>query len=244
MLDKHHTVLVTGGDKGIGKSVVELYAGMGHKVLFTYNRNQQGAEELKSRFPNTWFMQCDYASQESIDNVINKINETTGGVDILVNNIGVDKDGVFYKMDFQSWYDVIHVNLIQIYHFCHALLPQMIENNWGRIINVSSIGAFTSAFGKSNYAASKSGIIGFTKSLSLEVAAKGITVNAICPGAIDTDMFYRIPEKYRDQLIAQIPMDRIGKPEEVADLIFFLASEKASFITGQTVHINGGQFLN
>lgn len=237
-------VFVTGGDKGIGRAIVELFAENNYMVFFSYKSNTQGANDLSERFQNTKSIQCDLASQVSVDRAVRELGRVSGGIDILVNNAGIDHDCMFSKMDFKTWHEVLHVNLIQVYHFSHALLSHMVGNNWGRIVNLASIGAYTSAFGKTNYAASKAGIVGFTRALALEVAKEGITVNAISPGAIDTDMLHRIPQKYKDQLISQIPAKRIGRPQEVAELVFFLCGDKASFITGQTIHINGGQFLS
>ncbi len=237
-------VLVTGGDKGIGRAIVESFINSGHDVVFTYNKNVNGAERMLELFPDIVPIQCNYSEQSSIDSAIEKIQTLGIEPDILVNNIGMDIDSTFRKMSFAAWNEVINVNLIQLYHFCHAFIDPMITRQWGRIVNISSIGAYMGAFGKTNYAASKSGVLGFTRALSLELASKCITVNAVCPGAIETDMYLRIPQKYREQLVSQIPMGRVGKPNEVADLVSFLCSDRASFITGQTIHINGGQFHN
>lgn len=244
MLEREKTkLLITGGDKGIGRGIVELFARKGHEVYFTYKSNVAGAKDIQDKYPASTSIKCDFSDQASVDLAIGRAMNLSQGINVLINNVGVDIDGIFSRMEFKDWYEVLNINLIQIYHFCHALIPSMMEGKWGRIINISSIGAFTTAFGKTNYAASKAGIIGFTKALALEVARKGITVNSICPGAIETDMFYRIPEKYREQLIAQIPVGRTGRPEEVAELAYFLCGDKASFITGQTIHVNGGQYL-
>ncbi len=240
---KARTALVTGGDKGIGRAIVESLYASGAKVAFTYNSNIAGMKALTKQIPDLVAIQCNYGDNESIGNAIITLSEIGLAPDILVNNIGIDVDSTFRKMSFETWNKVININLIQLFHFTQAFVAKMADQGWGRIVNISSIGAYMGAFGKSNYAASKAGILGFTKALSLELATKGVTVNAVCPGAIETDMYSRIPEKYREQIVSQIPMNRVGKPSEVAELISFLCSGKASFITGQTIHVNGGQYL-
>lgn len=243
MLKSSQWAVVTGGDKGIGRGVVEVLARKKYNVVFTYLSNIQGANALTAKYSNAISVQCDLSDQDSIQSAIDFINSQVERVDILINNAGVDKDALFIKMDFQKWSEVINTNLVQIYHLTHSILPSMTANKWGRIINVSSIGAFQDSFGKSNYAAAKAGILGFTKALALEVADKGVTVNAICPGAFATSMFDRIPEKYRESIKSSIPMKRLGNPQEIGYLIEFLISDKASYITGQTIHINGGWYL-
>ncbi|MDD3235678.1 MAG: 3-oxoacyl-ACP reductase FabG [Candidatus Cloacimonetes bacterium] len=243
MLKEAKTAFVTGGDKGIGRGIVQVLAEAGYKVIFSYKSNEKGAQELEVEYASVHAVQCDLADNASIQNALQTITAIASSIDVLVNNVGIDRDGVFVKMDFDTWSEVIQVNLVQIYHFIHSFAPGMIEKNWGRILNVSSIGAFQGSFGKSNYAASKAGILGLTKALALEFASKGITVNAICPGAFDTSMFERIPQKYREEIEAQIPMKRLGNPQEMGKLVKFLASDDAAYITGQTIHINGGWHL-
>ena len=243
MLNSSRWAVVTGGDKGIGKGIVEVMARKKYNVIFTYLSNIQGASALTAKYSNAIAVQCDISDKDSIQSAINFINCKVDRVDILINNAGVDKDGIFLKMDFLKWSEVINTNLVQIYHLTHSILPSMTANNWGRIINVSSIGAFQDSFGKSNYAAAKAGILGFTRALALEVADKGVTVNAICPGAFATSMFERIPDKYQEIIKSRIPMKRLGNPQEIGYLIEFLISDKASYITGQTIHINGGWYL-
>ncbi|GAB1468078.1 beta-ketoacyl-ACP reductase [Candidatus Cloacimonadota bacterium] len=243
MLKEAKTAFVTGGDKGIGRGIVQVLAEAGYRVIFSYKSNEKGAQELEAEYASVHAVQCDLADNASIANALQTITAIASSIDVLVNNVGIDRDGVFVKMDFDTWSEVIQVNLVQIYHFIHSFAPGMIEKNWGRILNVSSIGAFQGSFGKSNYAASKAGILGLTKALALEFASKGITVNAICPGAFDTSMFERIPQKYREEIEAQIPMKRLGNPQEMGKLVKFLASDDAAYITGQTIHINGGWHL-
>jgi 3-oxoacyl-[acyl-carrier protein] reductase len=236
-------VLITGGSKGIGKAIVLKVSSVYKHVIFTYNSDLNGAMNLTSSIKNSSCYQYDLRNFDKAQEISKEIINTYGGIDILINNAGADRDAIFTKMAKEDWDDVINVNLKSLFNLIHFFLPGMIEKKWGRIINLTSIAAFTGAFGKSNYSAAKAGIIGFTKSLALEVASKGITVNAVAPGAIETDMFLRIPQKYRDKIFENIPGQRLGTPDEVADLISFLISDKASYITGQTIHINGGSFL-
>ena len=236
------TVVITGGDKGIGKAIVERMASLYKYVVFTYNTNEVGANEITSSLPNTYAFQCNLQDKEQINRTVNTILEQFSKVDILVNNAGYDNDAVFTKMRGEQWDTVIDINLRSIFYFTQCFVEKMIENQWGRIIYLTSIAGFTGAFGKSNYAAAKAGVVGFTKSLALELGGKGITVNAIAPGAIKTDMLMRIPDKYLDVILGNIPSRRFGEPEEVADLAEFLVSNKANYINGQTIHINGGSY--
>ncbi|MDR0866427.1 MAG: 3-oxoacyl-ACP reductase FabG [Candidatus Symbiothrix sp.] len=237
------TVVITGGDKGIGKALVERMASLYEHVIFTYNTNESGAKHIMSQWVNTSALQCDLQDEEKITKLAYYTIKRFKKIDILINNAGYDDDAVFTKMNGQQWKNVLDINLYSIFYFTHQFVDQMIENNWGRVVNVTSIAGFTGAFGKSNYAAAKAGIVGFTKSLALELGSKGITVNAIAPGAIQTDMLKRIPEKYRNKILENIPSHRFGEPEEVADLVEFLVSDKATYINGQTIHINGGSYM-
>jgi NAD(P)-dependent dehydrogenase (short-subunit alcohol dehydrogenase family) len=241
MLDR--IVLVSGGDKGIGRAIVETLARSHKSVIFTYNTNEAGARELCRTASNCHCFQLDLRDREQAHGLVATITNTFGPVDILINNAGFDSDSTFLKMDGDKWDDVLNVNLRSLYNLTHPVVRQMVDKGWGRIVNLTSIAGFTGAFGKSNYAAAKAGIVGFTKSLCLEFAAKGITCNAVAPGAIVTDMTLRIPEKYRNQILENIPTKRMGTPQEVADLIAFLVSDLACYINGQTIHINGGSYL-
>ncbi len=237
-------VFVTGGSKGIGAAIVKKFSLSGNTVVFNYYADKDAAEDICNQFSNCICYQCDVRDKEKAANIIKEVTEKHGPIDVLINNAGSDRDALFTKMEFDVWEEIIEVNLKSIFNFTKPIALQMSENRRGRIINITSIAGVTGAFGKSNYSASKAGIIGFTKSLALELANKGITVNAIAPGAIDTDMYNRIPEKYREIIVSNIPSRRIGTPNEVAELAWFLASEHASYINGQTIHINGGSFMN
>lgn len=236
-------VFVTGGSGGIGEAIVSKMSGLYENVIFTFHSNTSYANILTSRFPNVYSFQCDLRDYNSCLQVAEDVKLKFKHIDILINNAGYDNDSTFIKMSKATWDDVLNVNLNSVFNFTHFFSGEMLLKGWGRIINVSSIAAFTGAFGKSNYAAAKSGIIGFTKSLAQEFAAKGVTVNAVVPGAIETEMLLRIPEKYRSGILQSIPTKRFGKPYEVAELISFLVSTEASYITGQSIHINGGSYL-
>ena len=236
-------VFVSGGDKGIGKAIIQKMASLGHCVIFTYNKNIKGAIEIKKKYDYTSFYQCNIQDFKSVNLTIKEILTKHNSIDILINNLGTNIDRPFIKMDWKTWSEVIDINLKSCYHFSQAFIPHMINNQWGRIINTSSLTAFKGYYGISNYSASKAGIVGFTKSLAIELAKFQITVNAIAPGMINTDMFRSIKKVYRDEMIKAIPLKRIGSPQEVANLVSVLASDDASYITGQTIHINGGLVL-
>lgn len=240
MIEKN--VFITGGDKGIGAGITSLLATIYKNIVITFNNNRKGAEDLASKYDNVRYYQCSLENPNSIYDVADKVLSEFGHIDILINNAGYEKDVTFEKMTAKEWESVIRINLESIYYFTHIFSKQMIENKWGRIINVTSIAAYTGAFGKSNYSAAKAGIVGFTKSLSLELGKKNICVNAVAPGAINTDMLMRIPEKYRNQILENIPSKRFGEVEDVADLVSFLSSDKAAYINGQTIHVNGGSY--
>lgn len=240
MQDKN--VFITGGDKGIGAGIATIMARKYKNVIITYKSNESGALDLSSKYENIHTFQCDLSDIHSVKILAEKVLTVFGGIDILINNAGYEKDAIFTKMTEDDWSSVIRINLESIYYFTQKYSPKMIEKNWGRIINLTSIAGYTGAFGKSNYAAAKAGIVGFTKSLALEFGKKGICVNAIAPGAIKTDMLMRIPEKYREKMLEDIPSHRFGDVMDVAYLVEFLSSNKASYINGQTIHVNGGSF--
>lgn len=236
-------VFITGGSKGIGKALIGILAPSYYKIIFTYQTDKNSADTITGTYDNCVSYQCDLLDYERCEYIANQVLSEYGSIDILINNAGRESDSLFEKMTKESWDDVIDVNLKSIFNFTHHFIPGMIDREWGRIINFSSIAGFTGAWGKSNYAAAKAGVVGFSKSLALELASKGITVNIIAPGAIDTDMLRRIPDKYLDNVLNNIPMKRFGQPSEVAQVVDFLISDKAAYISGQTFHINGGSFL-
>ena len=241
---KNQTVLITGGGRGIGKTIALKFAQFGADIILL-DANPDFDEIIK----NTKFLeskcltfQADVTDFESINNIINKINEEHGGINILVNNAGITKDELFMRMKQEQWSKVIEVNLNGIFNVTKAIIRQMIKKRFGRIINISSVVGFTGNPGQVNYSSTKSALIGFTKSLAREVGSRGITVNAIAPGFIDTPMTQILNEAQREIIIKQIPLGRMGNAEDIANSVTFLASKEASYITGSILHVNGGMF--
>ncbi|MCF7945118.1 MAG: beta-ketoacyl-ACP reductase [Spirochaetia bacterium] len=227
---------VTGGSLGIGRSIVKALSKEYH-VYFTYRSHKDEAISIESQFIQG--IQVDSRNYSDIQTVINEIISKKP-ISVLVNNAGITKDKTCRKMTKDNWDDVIEVNLNSAFYYTQACLDAMIESGWGRIINISSVIGVTGGFGQTNYAAAKAGLIGFTKSLALELASKNITVNAIAPGFIYTEMTKKIPSKIKNNITEKIPMGRFGKCDEISSFVQFLASEKSSYITGQVIHINGG----
>lgn len=234
--------LVTGGTRGIGAAISSALKEDGFNVVALYHGNEKAAEKFCTE-TGAKAVKCNVADYDQCSETVSTISEKYGAIDILVNNAGITRDGVLHKMPKENWHDVIETNLTSCFNMSRAVVNGMRERNFGRIINISSINAQKGQFGQANYAAAKAGMIGFTKALAIENAAKGITVNAICPGYIETDMTAVIKQEVLDSIIRQIPVMRMGKPEEIAYLVSFLASSKAAFITGATLSANGGQYM-
>lgn len=236
---------VTGSSRGIGKAIAFYLAKSGYQIVLHGSRKTnellETEKELKKIGAHVMTIYFDISNEIAVEESCASIIKVTGGVDVLVNNAGIVKDRSFLKMSVQEWDDVIKTNLYGPFYVTKQLLPKMIKKSYGRIINLSSI-AIRGAYGKTNYAASKAGLIGFTKSLALEVAKDNITVNAICPGFIKTDMSLSIPEKYQKQLLSQIALGRVGSGKEVAGIVGFLAGRESSYITGAVIDVNGGWF--
>ena len=237
-----HTAIVTGGTRGIGAAVSVALGEDGHKVAATYAGNDEAAEAFKTqtgisvyRFDVADFDQC-------ADNV-SRIETDLGPVGILVNNAGITRDGTLHRMDFEQWNAVLQTNLSSCYNMCRNVIDGMRERGFGRIVNIGSVNGQAGQYGQVNYAAAKSGIHGFTKALALEGAAKGVTVNAIAPGYVDTDMVRAVPEKVLEKIIATIPVGRLGYASDIARAVQFLVADDATFITGSTLSINGGQHM-
>jgi acetoacetyl-CoA reductase len=237
------TALVTGGTRGIGAGISKALNEAGYSVAANYNG---GAETAKKFHEETGIpVFCwDVSIYESCEKGIAEVCETLGGtIDVLVNNAGVTRDSMLHKMAPEDWTKVISVNLNSVFNMCRVIIPSMRDKKFGRIINVSSVNGLKGQVGQSNYAAAKAGIIGFTKSLALESASKGITVNSIAPGYISTEMTEAIRDDIKEQIRAGIPVGRFGRVDEIANAVLFLADEKSSFITGAALNINGGQYL-
>ncbi len=240
--------LVTGGMGGLGEAVCIKLAALNYHVVTTYSPGNTKADEwlagMKAQGFNFRAYPCDVADYESAKQCVAIIEKEVGPIDVLVNNAGITRDMTFKKMDKVNWDAVIHTNLDSVFNMTKPVCDGMTDRGWGRIINISSVNGQKGAFGQTNYSAAKAGMHGFTKALALEVARKGVTVNTISPGYIGTKMVMAIDKTVLDtKIIPQIPMARLGKPEEVAGLVAYLSSEEAAFLTGANIAINGGQHM-
>jgi len=234
--------VVTGGIRGIGRGISIQLKKAGYAVIATYQSNDAFAKELNTDF-GVDILKFDVSDFKSCEMAINTIKDRYGPVQILVNNAGITKDSTLHKMSIEQWQDVIRTNLDSVFNMCRLVIEDMRSANFGRIINISSVNAQKGQAGQTNYCAAKAGILGFTKALALETSGKGITVNAIAPGYIDTDMVRAIPDVILDKIIALIPMQRLGTVDEVAKMVQYLASDEAAYITGSTISLNGGQYM-
>jgi acetoacetyl-CoA reductase len=235
--------LVTGGTRGIGAAISIALKKAGYKVAANYAHNEDAALAFKKEHGIEVF-KFDIAEFDACQQGVKAVEAAMGGpVDVLVNNAGITKDSAMHKMDEKKWREVVITNLNSCFYMARAVIESMRERKFGRIINISSMNGQLGQFGQTNYAASKSGIFGFTKSLARESAARGITVNAIAPGYIATDMVKGIKEDVMKVILAGIPVGRLGEPEEVARAVVFLAADEAAFITGETLSVNGGQYM-
>jgi acetoacetyl-CoA reductase len=234
--------VVTGGTRGIGAAISAELKKNGYTVVANYSSNDLAAQEF-SESHNVDVMKWDVGSYEDCQKHLADIEEKYGSIDILVNNAGVTRDGFMHKTTPDMWNAVVATNLTSCFNMSHCVINGMRERGFGRIISITSINGQKGQIGQVNYSAAKAGVIGFTKALALECANKGITVNAIAPGYIDTDMVKSVPEKVLEGIISQIPAKRLGTAEEIAFIVNFLADEKAGFITGSTITANGGQHM-
>ena len=234
--------LVTGGTRGIGAAIAKALAGAGHKVAASYAGNTEKAEAFKKETGIAVY-KWDVGDAEACAAGVKQVEADLGPVDILVNNAGITRDGWFHKMDASAWSAVLRTNLDSMFAMTRPVIEGMRERNFGRIVNISSINGQKGQMGQVNYSAAKAGVIGFSKALALENARKGVTVNCICPGYIDTDMVAAVSEKVMEGIVGAIPMGRLGAAEEVAALVVYLASDSAAFMTGSVLTINGGQYM-
>lgn len=235
--------LVTGGTRGIGAAIAKALKAKGYLVAVNYAHNDIAAktfEEESGIKVYKWDVSSHTECQQGIDRIKTDFGKN---IEILVNNAGIIRDSMLHKMREEDWHSVIHTNLNSCFNTCRAIVPDMRTKGFGRIINISSINAQAGQVGQTNYSAAKAGILGFTKALAKENAARGITVNAIAPGYIKTDMIDSLPTNVVESLIAQIPVKRLGYPEEIARAVVFLAEDEAGFITGETFSINGGHHM-
>ena len=238
-------VLVTGATRGIGKAIALNLGAAGATVIGTAT-SESGSDNISKIFAENKIsgkgMKLDVTDNEQVTNLVKIIGEEFGSVDILVNNAGITRDNILLRMKEDEWDDIINTNLSSIYKMSKSVLRGMIKKRSGRIVSITSVVGAMGNSGQSNYGAAKAGIIGFTKSLAREVGVRGITVNAIAPGFIETDMTDSLPDDQKEALASQIPMGRLGTPNEVAQAVLFLAGESGSYITGQTIHVNGGMY--
>jgi len=248
MSTNKRVALVTGGMGGLGEAICVKLAALGYTVVTTCSPGNSRAErwlrEMREQGYDFHAYRCDVADWDSCVSCVGAIVAEVGPVDVLINNAGITRDMTFRKMDRAGWDAVMHTDLDSCFNMTKQVCDGMAERGWGRIINISSVNGQKGAFGQTNYAAAKAGMHGFTKSLALEVARKGVTVNTISPGYIGTKMVMTIPREVLDgKIIPQIPLGRLGRPEEVAGLVAYLASDEAAFVTGANIAINGGQHM-
>jgi acetoacetyl-CoA reductase len=241
--DMARVALVTGGTRGIGAAIATHLKEAGYKVAANYAGNEEAANKFKSATGIPVF-KWDVSSFESCADGVKRVEAELGPVEVLVNNAGITRDTMFHKMTAEHWGAVINTNLNSLFNMCRHVIEGMRERNFGRIVNISSINGQKGQMGQTNYSAAKAGEIGFTKALAQENARKGITVNAICPGYIGTEMVRAVPKDVLEKnIIPHIPVGRLGEPEEIARCVIFLASDQSGFITGSTLSANGGQYL-
>jgi len=241
---ENEIVLVTGASRGIGKAIAETLAAAGATVIGTAT-SDGGAEKITEYLsPKGGKGMClNVADDESIQSVIKAIKDEFGAISILVNNAGITRDSLLMMMKDDQWNDIIQTNLTSIFKLSKAVVRPMMKARKGRIINIASVVGLTGNPGQTNYSAAKAGILGFSKSLAREIGSRNITVNTVAPGFIDTDMTRELPEEQRDALTAQIPLNKLGDPQDIANAVAFLASPEAGYITGETINVNGGMYM-
>ena len=240
---KNKNVIVTGATGGIGNSIIKSFVDQEAKVLAT-GTNEEKLKSLKNTYSNIITKKFNISKHNDIENFIEESsNLLDGNPDILVNNAGITKDNLSLRMSNEEWNQVLDLNLTSTFLLCKFCLKKMIKNKYGKIVNITSVVGHTGNVGQANYAASKSGIIGFSKSLALEYAKKNININCVSPGFIQTQMTDKIDPKYKDLIISKIPSNRLGSTTDVANVVIFLSSDLANYITGETIHVNGGMYL-
>ena len=234
--------LVTGGTRGIGRAIVERLKADGFRVAAGYSGNEDAARTCSGEL-GVMIVRGNVGHFDDCQEAVRQVEAELGPVEILVNNAGITRDAMLHKMTPQQWNEVIFVNLASVFHMSRLVIEGMRERGFGRIINISSINGQKGQVGQTNYSAAKAGVLGFTKALAQEIAAKGITVNAVAPGYCDTEMVTAVPPNVLERIVAQIPVGRLGNCEEIAACVAFLACDDAAFITGSTITVNGGQYL-
>lgn len=238
--------LVTGASRGIGAAILTALGKAGMTVIGTAT-SESGAQKITAYIKEQGFngegMVLDVAQAESVNSVMDAINERFGAVTVLVNNAGITKDNLLMRMSDEEWFDVINTNLSAVFRLSKACLRGMLKNRWGRIVNIGSVVGAMGNAGQTNYSATKAAVAGFARSLAKEVGSRNITVNAVAPGFIDTDMTKNLPEEQRKALTQGIALARLGQPEEIAGVVAFLCSDAASYVTGETIQVNGGLYM-
>ena len=241
-MSKGRVAVVTGGTRGIGRAISENLRDAGYVVAATYAGNDEAAAKFKEETGIAVY-KFDVADFEACQAAVAQITADLGPVDVLVNNAGITRDTTIHRMTFEQWTSVIQTNLASCFNMCRSVIESMRERNFGRIVNIGSINGQAGQYGQVNYAAAKSGIHGFTKALAQEGAAKNVTVNAIAPGYVDTEMVRAVPEHVLEKIIAKIPVGRLGQANDIARGVLFLVADDAGFVTGSTLSINGGQHM-
>ncbi|REL35804.1 3-oxoacyl-ACP reductase FabG [Thalassotalea euphylliae] len=234
--------LVTGASRGIGKAIASQLKALGATVIGTAT-SEHGAEKISEYLGQGHGLVLNVTSDDSIAAMFETIKTEHGAIDILVNNAGITRDNLIMRMKADEWDDIIETNLSSVFKLSKAVLRPMMKNRCGRIINIGSVVGTMGNAGQVNYATAKAGLLGFTKSLAREVASRGITVNTVAPGFIDTDMTQTLTDEQKEGIFSQVPANRLGKPEEIASTVAFLASDAAAYITGETIHVNGGMYM-
>ena len=240
---KNKKILITGATGGIGMYLVKKFLSLDGNVIAT-GTNEKKLENLKNEFPNINAIQFDLSNHSEIESFVENAFSKLNGIDVLVNNAGITNDNLSLRMKNEDWQKVIDINLSSTFYLCKSVIKKMLKNKSGKIVNITSIVGHTGNIGQSNYAASKAGMIAMSKSLALEYAKKNIFINCVSPGFIKTNMTDKISEEYKNILISKIPMSRLGTGEDVSNTVAFLCSDMASYITGETIHVNGGMYMS
>jgi len=240
---KNKNILITGSSGGIGNELVKKFVSLGGNVLGSGTKNEK-LDKIKKQYPNIKVKKFDISEHSRIEEFIDDVFLELGGLDILINNAGINADNLSIRMKDEEWKNVIDINLTSTFLLSKYAIKKMLKNKYGRIVNVTSVVGHTGNLGQSNYSASKAGIIGMSKSLAIEYAKKNITVNCVSPGFIISDMTMNIAEKVKLYLTSKIPMGKLGTGEDVSNCAAFLSSEQASYVTGETIHVNGGMYMS